>query len=612
MDIYRQIIWPLVISSVLIAGCGTTPPPSKAKKIVNTQPKVSPAAPLSAQAFLAKAAVASAEDQASLYVRAADRMIAEEQPAKALALLTEMSDIPLTSQLKKQKQLFIAQALLQLKQPAMAYKLIQDITTVDGFEQRLYQTKMLTALNNQQPFEALANATKLRPYLPAEQQQSLNDAMWQALVALPLAENRQYPVVAQSELSGWFDLLKISEQTFTQPKQLAVKIKHWQAQNPNHPASLNLPAALTQALQEAPLLAQNIAVILPLSGQFSRQGEGIQQGIIAARFAMPQETRPAVTFLDSNSLDFSQLANSEYDFFIGPLLKPNIEKFLQQPLTQPSLVLNEAQLETVTNKARLFSDALSPENEAEQAALAMLKQNLRRPIVLASNDSYGRRMSQAFQTAFTQGNGEIIGTGYFSSPEEMKQTVERLMETASSKQRIKTIKQLLNNPPKYEADARNRRDIDSIYIIGDENETRIIKPYIDVNTAPFAKLVPIYASSRSFSSRLNNADMRDLNHIIFSEMPWLLPGRAGHSPLANQMQLVWNNATDSHARFFAFGYDALTLTKQLTKMKHLPNYRYSGLTGELSLNANQQIVRRLSWAKFNRSRIQNITLASRE
>ena len=40
------------------------------------------------------------------------------------------------------------------------------------------------------------------------------------------------------------------------------------------------------------------------------------------------------------------------------------------------------------------------------------------------------------------------------------------------------------------SELRNRRDIDMIYVVGLPLETKLLKPYIDVNISPFADIIP--------------------------------------------------------------------------------------------------------------------------
>ncbi|EWH10626.1 LppC family lipoprotein [Catenovulum agarivorans DS-2] len=603
----------IVACLVGLTACGSTP--KKSPQVVESKPEIKQpeAARITAGAYLLRAEKAQDQFQASIwYVRAADAYLQEQQPAKALALLSELNDSYLSEYLVKQKQLFQAEGLIHFEQFQQAYALIEGIEKLQGFEQRLLQAKATSAQQTQHYLVAIKSRIALKRFVVQEQKALIDEQIWLDLNQLEATALEHFQEPNQPELSGWLKLLQITRTHASAPANMLLNIKNWQSQYPSHPAALQLPQALTKALEVKPYQPQNIAVILPLTGKYQKQGRYIQQGIMAAFYELRRSHSPNIEFLDSNNLslpDFiqTQQQSATYDFIIGPLLKSNVEQLRAAELPTPRLYLNDIS-QDLTLTDHQYSFALAPEIEAEQAAKHILAQGYTQPIVLAANNAYGQRMSHAFSQVVEQQTQHPVSIGFFSNTDEMQNQVENLLETAQSKDRIKTIKQLLGNPQGFEADARNRQDIDVIYIIGDPTQTRILKPYIDVNTAPFAELIPIFASSISFSSKLNNADLRDLNEIIFSDMPWILPGQANRSKLAYQMELVWENPSDALSRFFAFGFDAYQLITNLAQMRVFPSYTVTGLTGKLTVNQQGKLHRQLKWAKFNNGRVVNLVM----
>ncbi|MER2491563.1 penicillin-binding protein activator [Catenovulum sediminis] len=602
----------LSLSMVLLfTACESTPPQTQAP----TQPvDISPVPDnkISAEQYLSRAANATDEYQATLwYVRAADAYIQENKPAQALTLMSELKTQYMSEFVRHQYNLFQSEALIEFKKYAQAYPFVENIKTLQGFEQRLLQAKSISAEHTHHFLAAARAKIALKDYVaePAEKE-TLSNQIWQNLVQLELTALSHFQDPNEVELSGWLALLNVTRTYADSPANMLLNIRHWQAKYPQHPAAQQLPPALQAALKAEPFKPANIAVVLPLSGKFQRQGQAIQQGIIAARFENALSHSPNVTFIDSQTFTIDALQNQAYDFIIGPLLKQHVENLFLADVTIPTLFLNDVPEQSQLSQNQ-FHYALSPETEAIQAAERMLIEGFENPIVLASNDSFGRRMSEAFIQFYQAQTDRPVAVSFYSNTDEMEESVERLMETAGSRERIATIRSLLGKPKEFEADARNRQDIDAIYVIGDPTQTRILKPYIDINTAPFAPLVPIYASSRSFSSKLNNADLRDLNHIIFSDMPWILPGQANKTKLAHQMQLVWKNQSDDLSRFFAFGYDAYSLVPYLAQMRVFPGFIHQGLTGTLNLTNNGQVERALKWAKFDNGRVINLALTKK-
>ena len=113
----------------------------------------------------------------------------------------------------------------------------------------------------------------------------------------------------------------------------------------------------------------------------------------------------------------------------------------------------------------------------------------------------------------------------------MQQQLKASLDVDSSQARIADLKIRLLQSLKTES--RNRRDIDMFYLVGSPAETRLLKPYIDVNTSPFAKIIPVYASSRSHSTKQDPSKLSDLRNLVFTQMPWLLNSQQQNTQLAN-------------------------------------------------------------------------------
>ncbi|MCU4676666.1 penicillin-binding protein activator [Catenovulum sp. 2E275] len=639
----------------LLTSCGSAPnkPAVNVSKPEKTeQPSIPKTQTVPASDFLDKANQADSLEQSIIwYVRAADAYLQQQEPKKAYAILSQLQPELISAAIKPQYHLFFAETYLSFEQYPSAYQQLEQIDNVQGFEARFLSAKSIAASQTRHYLIAAKNRIELKSYLTDEAQiQAQNNLLWQDLINLHPSAYKNFQQPSQIELSGWLELLQITQANADSPANMLLKIKNWQAQFASHPAAKQLPDGLQQALKTKPYKPEHIAVILPLSGRFIKQGQAIQQGISASFFEQKLSHSPKVTFIDSETINWDEFALAEYDFIIGPLLKENIQKLISLKLNKPILFLNDisdlsGEELVVTDKsaaqqlaqtsadtpvesnepvldaasniltqdepeqvAAQYSFTLSPEMEARQAAIKMHQLGHQKPIVFAANNSFGKRMSDAFVKAFSEFSNKHISVAFYSNTKEMETSVTSLMETEQSESRIKTIRSLVGRGVQFESEPRNRRDIDAIYIIGDPTQTRILKPYIDVNTSPFAPIIPIYASSLSYSSNLNNADMRDLNQIIFSDMPWILPGRANHNQLAHQMQLAWKNTNDQLSRLFAFGFDAYQLVPHLAQMQVFPNYRIAGLSGELSLQDSLQIERAMSWAKYDHGRVTNLAL----
>ena len=168
----------------------------------------------------------------------------------------------------------------------------------------------------------------------------------------------------------------------------------------------------------------------------------------------------------------------------------------------------------------------------------------------------------------------------------------------------------LNRRIKYsiKSELRNRRDVDMIYVVGLPLETKLLKPYIDVNISPFADLIPVYASSRSHSTKIDKSDNRDLSGLIFTEMPWQLKSKLQNKALVAQAKKLWPNRSDSLQTIFAMGFDSLALVDKISAMQNKTYVRHYGQTGILQLGDDNILKRSLIWGKYSRSKVQEIAM----
>jgi hypothetical protein len=190
----------------------------------------------------------------------------------------------------------------------------------------------------------------------------------------------------------------------------------------------------------------------------------------------------------------------------------------------------------------------------------------------------------------------------FSAKAELEAIVSNLLELDASQSRIRNVSGLLGSNTKLEAEPHSRLDIDAIYLLADPVQTRLFKPYVDVAVNQTAPRLPVYASSRSFSTSLDRNEQRDLNGLTFTEMPWML-GEQSSVLLREQYQQLFSEQDEVLQRLFAMGNDAYQLVARLKQQQYLPALVFSGLTGQLSLDANGSIVRRLSWASYRNNRL---------
>lgn len=405
---------------------------------------------------------------------------------------------------------------------------------------------------------------------------------------------------AISNLTPFIRLLDI-QRNFESPSELRRDITRWQSDNQHHAFATELPASLANVVSIVPDSPMNIGVVLPLSGRYKEQGEAAKQGILMATMASGFSSDHQITFFDSNDKQALTAENMEgIQLVIGPLLRENIDLVLQLlPPDTPMLSLNRS--DSVTgSRDNVFYLSLAPEDEAQQIARHLKSIGKVSPLVIASNSSSYQRMSDAFNQAWELSSKQPPDVLDFNNTSDLKKAIAEALDIETSKSRINQIKAMTN--VEVHAMERNRRDIDAIVIFASAAQTILINPIIESSISPFAEIIPVYASSRSFSQRLNKNGLRDLRNLQFIEMPWMLPSRE-FNYLQNKSSVLWPNRSDSHNRLFALGYDAVSLIPRIRYLAQLKNQQFQGMTGTLTLNERQESVRTLRWASIEEERV---------
>ena len=431
------------------------------------------------------------------------------------------------------------------------------------------------------------------------------DAIWQQLCQLSQWQHQQLIKMAPPKIKGWSRLLTFANKFGDDDDRFQRYLSQWQREYNTHPAQY----IVTQLQLIEPALInenKNIAIIIPLSGKQERAGKVAQQGILAA---YDTNSGAALHFIDSTTLDMStltlQLADLNIDYVIGPLLKDNVKKYLsQEALTLPTLLLNIPA--TMALKPYQVALSMRPEDEAIQAATTLSRQHYKQPIILSHQDKASRRIAKTFSQQWQHITGQQPETVFFNNDEKMQSQLKASLGVDLSQQRTKELDRRIKYSIKSEL--RNRRDIDMIYIVGLPLETKLLKPYIDVNISPFADIIPVYASSRSHSAKSDRSDNRDLSGLTFTEMPWQLASKQQNAALVAEAKKLWPNRSDSLQTIFAMGFDSLSLVDKISSMKSKTYVRHYGQTGILQLGDDNILKRSLIWGKYSRNKVQEVAI----
>lgn len=604
----------IVTLAALLSSCAqqSAPPLSTTElvsPIIPEQPDLHQAETANAEALYALASRYQGEAQQQYLLNVAAAALQEQNSELALAITDTLRQSDSTL-IRQRNQVLLLQAYVQHNELALAEQLLLQtpLSQVPAADQPAFLWYSASLYQRQQrPYPAARSLLQLDALQGNNNgilasYPDLPEKLWQQLSAVSNSELANLKVGASQRTMGWLNLLEIVRNYLGSPAQLELALDAWQQRYPQLPKRAALPQALQQQLALEPYQPQRIAVLLPLAGQFQQHAKAIQYGLLAAASNEYNNQRQLI-FIDSQqSLPElqQQLATQQIDFVIGPLLRDQVEAVNQlADWRYPTLFLNSRDSRWPAQADRFYF-ALNMEDEAAQMAQLFAQKNYKRPVVISARNSISQRMQQHFSRQWQALGHAAPESHQFDAKEELEALITKLLETDSSRERIRLISSLI--PGKVESEAHSRQDIDAIYLLADPIQTRMFKPFVDVSVNQNAPRLPIYASSRSYSSAGDANDLRDLNGLTFTETPWLLNEQ--HSAAVREQYLqLFPEQDETLQRLFAMGYDAYQLIGSLKQQQQLPSLSYPGFTGRLSVNRDGSISRQLSWASYRNNRL---------
>ncbi|MBO8132701.1 penicillin-binding protein activator [Dickeya fangzhongdai] len=426
------------------------------------------------------------------------------------------------------------------------------------------------------------------------------------------------------------------------------------------------PAAATQPGESTPAGSNAIALLLPMNGQAQVFANAIQQGFSAARsgqatLAMPPQVAqsaapaeatgtatptpstdantpslsataavsapvatatavpaiaptaassiPVKVYDTSNQALANVIAQAQKDgatTIVGPLLKNEVE---QLPGLNPSLnVLALNQPEHIQPNPNICYFALSPEDEAVDAAQFIHKQGKQHPLILAPRGNLGDRVVAAFAKSWQQQAGGVVLQQRTGGVYDLKQALnsgagiplngQPVITAASAPQSSTTVGGLTipNQAPPI-ATVTSDGNVDAVYIIATPDELTLLKPMIDMRNKG-ALRPALYASSRSYQAGLGPDFRFEMEGLQFSDIPLL----TGASPALMQQVSTQFRNDYSLVRLFAMGMDAWKLASNFAQL-HQPGNSLSGATGVLSTSPDCVVNRKLTWLQFRQGQL---------
>lgn len=575
----------LVFSCFLLANCTKV----NENRLPVTRQQASSPYTMPADAYLAMAQNQVGEEKQNMLLMAAGRSIYDGQWRKATQILSQTEDLS-PAQINE-KAILLAKVDMINEQPRSA---INKLAQVRGSNQ-------LPAFYQMQYHEVLAGAyeaTGQTSYGVTERirlDHLLNDdavrannrrILWLNLTKLPVAELNTIAVEAKdgSELQGWMQLALIPRQNATNAPSLIAGIEQWQQRYPQHPGNSLLPTPLSSVKPYLARTPRQVALLLPMSGALAGPGTAVKDGFVAARDADTSGRKLTVRVYDTASHDaaaaYQQALADGADYVVGPLTKTDVAKVAALDHPVPTLLLNDMDGGSSDNA---YQFGLSPGNEARQVAVKASKKGLRRVLIIAPSGTWGDEVVAAFSNQWQSSGGQVVERLSYDNNTDLSVAVRDFLHVTEKEALEKQVKPVDNEP----VAVKRRQDFDMIFLLAYPSKARQIMPMLKYY---FAGDVPVYATSSVYAGNTNTMRDRDLDGIIFCDMPWVFAHQ-----LANKN---WPEQFNSYNRLYAMGLDSYALGTQLNQLLLFPAMGVNDKSGVLYLNRARQVARILAWGRF--------------
>lgn len=596
---------------LVLSGCGGTPtrtgPPAEVvDQQVGERDQVEDTTRIHAAPYddyiLPDSDAAAALENASI-------LVSQGQYGLAQKHIEDLDPVTMTPDMLTLKRTLDATILLQAGGVKRASSILQSpptsahAPTLQGF----YRVRAETDLMLGRTLPAVQNLITQELYMGAgyggdgSSSGNVQPLLWAALGMISTGELSRLAQSSDSTLSGWARLSLAVRSSHGSMAGTDQAITLWRSTYPSHPATTELLdsirlAATTQGRQPA-----RIALLLPISSRYAQAAGAVRDGITAMNKDLPASQRNSIKLYDYGSdqklvaLYYRQAANDGADIIIGPLGRSATSQLLTASvITTPTILLSPAP-EDMSATANLYTFALSPEQEARQAAQRTWLDGKRTAVMMYPKDALGQRMARAYREQFMRLGGKIIGEAFYDSAgsEGYSAQISKLLGVDQSEQRINELSRRLGTKLKHEA--RRRQDIEAIFLPATTDDARLIKPEFDFY---YALDLPVYSTSRVFSGKLDSVNDADLNRVRFPDMPWMVANNVEIESLRTFMHVEQMNEGNRYDRLYAIGMDLHALAAKLENLSTAPQLYMQGLTGNLHITDNGVIEHDMIWAEF--------------
>lgn len=398
------------------------------------------------------------------------------------------------------------------------------------------------------------------------------------------------------EAQGWLELASLVRTPDAGIDEQGRIIRKWQNNWPGHPAAQVLPAELRLIATLAESRPEKIALALPLEGPLATAGKAIRDGFLAAYYLDDSADRGETDIRIFNTAGtafadlYKQLSEQDIDLIVGPLEKEALAGLgSMNTLPVPALGLNYLPADTRPADG-LYQFGLSAEDEARQIADRLAAEQLRQVLVLIPGGEWGDRVEAALLKRMASNEGVALDIERFYREDNLRAVTADLLGITVSRDRAIQVERTIGMDVEFEP--RRRQDADAIVMVAEPTVARQFKPLFAFY---FGGDLPVYSPSIIYEGTPAPSRDRDLNGVIFTDIPWVL---GDDNELRTRATENLSGTRGQPGRLFAMGADAWHLSKRLPLLRQVESASISGQTGILTMTAEGSIHREQLWAQF--------------
>lgn len=536
-------------------------------------------------------------------LRMASRFQDQGQPQDAQTLLRDPIFATAGDEIERQRYLLALAAAVELQDSAWARKLTDGVATEHFLAypaELLTRAALLQADAQQLAGDPLSGAMTLILLGQADASSSpgeIHDRIWQLLKPVNQAHLQAAADDAIGfEAQGWLELALLLRARDIDLDDQGRLIRQWQNNWPGHPAAQILPTELALVAELAASRPEKLVLALPLNGNLASAGKAIRDGFLSAYYQddSTDRSKTDIQVIDTTERPFVELyrdlAKNSHDLIVGPLNKDALTQLSQlQILPVPVLGLNYLPADAKKPDG-LYQFGLSAEDEARQIADRLDTDNLRQVLVLIPFGEWGDRVEQALQNRMQELGLLALNVQRFMPEDNLRAVTADLLGITASRDRAIQVERTIGMNVEFEP--RRRQDAEAVVLVATPTVARQFKPLFAFY---YGGDLPVYSPSIVYEGAPNPGKDRDLNGILFTDIPWVL---ADNNPFRLEATRYLNGTSGQLGRLFAMGADAWQLSKRLPLLRKVEGTTIDGQTGKLTMDPDGSIHREQLWARF--------------